>query len=121
MAAMEIKEVSILEGGAADELAHDGGRWDFLVADGDEVVDKLQKTMGLAVFRTVFWHRSEDRLGMVAKHGKLNVEGRIKHHVCCLLVGENPLHLTFTDRRPLGDSLLCSECTDIIIADDATQ
>ena len=56
MAATEIIEVSILEGGAADELAHDGGGRNLLVADSDEVMDELQETMGLAVFRAVFGH-----------------------------------------------------------------
>ena len=41
---------SVLEGGATDELAHNGGRWDFLIADCDEVVDELQETVGFAVF-----------------------------------------------------------------------
>ena len=57
---------SVLEGGATDELAHNGGRWNFLIADGDEVMDELQETVGFAVFGAVLGHRSEDGLGMVA-------------------------------------------------------
>ena len=47
---------SVLEGGTTDELTHDGSGWNLLVADSDEVMDELQETMGLAVFRAVFGH-----------------------------------------------------------------
>ena len=47
---------SILEGRATDKLTHDGSGWNLLVADSDEVMDELQETMGLAVFRAVFRH-----------------------------------------------------------------
>ena len=50
------KEVSVLEGGTSDELAHDGGGRDFLVAHGYEVMDELEKAVGLAILRTILGH-----------------------------------------------------------------
>ena len=50
------KVVSVLEGGASDELAHDGGGRDFLVAHGYEVMDEFEKAVGLAILRTILGH-----------------------------------------------------------------
>ena len=67
--------LSILEAGASEELAHDGGGRDFLVADGYEVVDELQEAVGFAVLRTVARHGGKDYLGMCAQDSELYVEG----------------------------------------------
>ena len=46
----------VLEAGAADELAHDGGGRYLLVGDGQEEVDELQQAVGLGVLRAVPGH-----------------------------------------------------------------
>ena len=58
---------------------------------------------------------------MGAKHGKLDVECRIKHYIGRLLVGEDPLFLSLTHALPLADGLAGSIGTLIVVADNAAQ
>ena len=111
----------VLEAAAADELAHDGGWWNLLVADGQEVMDELQQAVGFCVFRTVLGYAGEYQFGVDAQHGELDVQGRVEHHVGRLLIGEYPLFLSLADVLPLADGLLCGESTFVVVADDAAQ
>ena len=58
---------------------------------------------------------------MSAQHGKLDVQSRVEHHVCCFLEGEYPLVLSFTDTLPLADCLSSREGTLVIVTDNTTQ
>ena len=111
----------VLEAGAADEFAHDGGRGNLLVADGQEEAQELQQTMGLGVFLTVLGHRGEDELCMGPQHGKFDVQGRVEHHVGRLLEGEYPLVFGLAHVFPLGDGLLGGIGAFIVVADDSPE
>ena len=45
--------ILILEARTSHELTHDAGGWYLFVADWQEVVDELQQSVSLTVFRTV--------------------------------------------------------------------
>ena len=58
---------------------------------------------------------------MGAQYGKLNVEGRVEHHVGSFLIGEYPLVLGQADVLPLRNGLLGSIGAFVIVADDTAQ
>ena len=58
---------------------------------------------------------------MGAQHGKLDVEGRVEHHVGSLLIGEYPLVFGLTHILPLRDGLLGGKGAFVVVADDAAQ
>lgn len=43
----------VFKGAAANELAHNRGGWNLLVADGDEEAQELQQAVSLGILRTV--------------------------------------------------------------------
>ena len=58
---------------------------------------------------------------MGAQHGKLDVEGRVEHHIGCFLERYNPLILGLAHAVPLTDSLTSREGSFVVVADNATQ
>ena len=84
-------------------------------------MQEFQEAVCLGIFRTVARHSRKNQFGVRTEHGKLDIECRVEHHVCCFLEWRNPLIFCFTDIAPLADGLLCRIGTFIIIADDASQ
>ena len=84
-------------------------------------MDELQQTVSLGVFGTVLGNRGKYDLCMCAQHGKLNVQGRVEHHVGRLLEGEYPLVFGSEHVLPLGNGLLGGIGAFVIVANDATQ
>ena len=58
---------------------------------------------------------------MGAQHGKLDVEGRVEHHVCRLLEREYPLVLCLAHTLPLADGLAGREGPLVVVADNAAK
>ena len=84
-------------------------------------MDELQQAMCLGIFGAVLWDGGEDRLGMIAQDGKLDVEGRVEHHVGILLIWIYPFLFALAYGRPLADCLAGSESSLVVVAYDAAE
>ena len=68
-----------------------------------------QEPVGLAVFRTVLWHRGQDPFSMGPEDCEFHQVSRVEQYVRILLERIYPPDLRPADVWPVGNGLTCSE------------
>ena len=84
-------------------------------------MQELQQAVGLGMFRHVLGHLFQQGLGLTLDDRQFEEHGGVEHSVGIFLIGEYPLVLAGTYRRPAADGVDSRDPTILVVADDAAQ